>query len=212
MTAITVPDVAETLLGFRAWRWQAPSSLLSVTRGSVPKRQPRTRALLATPDGAWPNDGPLDAVCGKGHPAPDADCACGLYAAYKIDVIAEYVRDAPILGLVQGFGTTVPGDDGFRAEHMTIAALFAVAPEFGIPRQDLDQLADHYHVRVVVPHSATPEDYRMGVRSGFADGWQLDFEGGGVVTGPINPDTPVVQVEQPCPATRHNRMGGGPTP
>jgi hypothetical protein len=187
MTAeVKVPDVPESLLGFRVWRRHQPTlTLWSVTRGDVPKRQPRTRALLATPEGAWPNDKPLGAVCskrdkdGKGHRAPDPDCACGIYATYKIDVIARYVRDAPILGLVQGYGTTVPGDDGFRAEHMKIACLFAVADEFTIQRRDLDWLADHYGVPVVVPHSAAPEDYRMGVRSGFGDGWQLDFEAGG---------------------------------
>jgi hypothetical protein len=75
-------------------------------------------------------------------------------------------------------GTTVPGDDGFRAEQMKIACLFAIAPEFTIQRRDLDLLADRYGIPVITPHSAVPEEYRMGVRSGFADGWQLDFEAG----------------------------------
>ena len=166
MTEIKVPDVPEPLVGFRCWRWYEPTlALLSVTRGTMPKRQPRMRALLATPEGAWPHEGPLDAECDGDHDAtPDADCSCGIYAAYDVDVIAGYIRQAPILGLVQGFGTTVPGDDGFRAEHAKIACLFAVEPEFTIPRRQLDRLAERYGVPVVVPHSDRCEDYRHGVR------------------------------------------------
>jgi hypothetical protein len=56
----TVPDVSEPLLGFRVWRWHQPTlTLFSVTRGTVPKRQPRMRTLLATPEGKWPPDEPL---------------------------------------------------------------------------------------------------------------------------------------------------------
>jgi hypothetical protein len=176
---VNVPDVAESLLGFRVWRWHEPTlTLISVTRGAVPKRQPRMRALLAAPEGAWPHDKPLVAECTKDHPAPDPDCTCGIYATYDIDVITGYIREAPILGLVAAGGTTVPGDNGFRAQEVRVACLFAIAEEFTTARRQLARLADHYRVPVVVPHSASCDDYRHGVRSGFAEGWQLDFETG----------------------------------
>jgi hypothetical protein len=111
----------------------------------VSKHAPRLDTTTGTrtitrPDDAGPKpDNPygLAAECTKDHPAPDPDCACGIYATYDIDVIARYVREAPILGLIQGSGTTVPGDDGYRAQRATIACLFAIADEFTIARRDL---------------------------------------------------------------------------
>ena len=143
------------------------------------------RALMAAPEGAWPDDGPLTARCrqrnkdGDGHLAPDVNCTCGIYATFSLDVIAGYVRQAPILGLVQGFGHTVPHDDGFRAQSVQIACLFAIAEEFTVSPRELDRLAARYNVPVITPHSDHVEDYRHGVRSGFAPGWELDFEAEG---------------------------------
>jgi hypothetical protein len=179
---VKVPDVAETLLGFRCWRVDPLRlTLHSVVVGTMPKRQPAVRQMLAAPEGAWPHDEPLVATCkagGKDHPAPDPDCHCGIYATTSLQVIARYIKEAPVLGLVEGFGTTIPAENGFRAEKMTIACLLAIAPELTVPHRKLDQLADRYGVPVVVPHSDHVDDYRHGVRSGFAPGWQLDFEAG----------------------------------
>jgi hypothetical protein len=183
---VEVPDVAETLLGFRVWRVDPLRlTLHSVVVGAAAKRprQPSVRLMLAAPEGAWPHDGPLVAKCeagkkGETHPAPDPDCTCGVYATTSLQVIARYLKEAPILGLVEGFGTLIPAENGFRAEKVTIACLFAIAPELTVPARKLDQLADRYSVPMVVPHSERVEDYRHGVRSGFAPGWELDFEAG----------------------------------
>ncbi len=54
---------------------------------------------------------------------------------------------------------------------------------FTIPRRDLERLAHAYSVPLLRPISAVPDDYRFGVRSNFAEGWQeveiTDFLGGG---------------------------------
>jgi hypothetical protein len=180
----------ETVLAFRVWRWHEPTATLSsLNAGPMPKRNPAMRHYLAAPEGAWPpkneengSPRPLVAKClSKDHPAPDKGCSCGIYAATNLDVIAGYLSsEAPILGLVQGFGNTViPAEWGWRAERVQVAALLEVAPEFTVSRRQLEKIGDRYGVPVVVPHSVDVEDYRHGVRSGFAPGWELDFEAEG---------------------------------
>jgi len=185
---IVVPDVPETFLGFRVWRYHEPTlTLWSVTRGTMPpKRMPRMRRLLADPDDAWPPDETLVARCdlGKGHKhgVPDKDCTCGVYAATDVDIIAPYLREAPLMGLIQGSGRTIPGEDGWRAARCTVTALFDLPYDHFssvTPRSLVARLADRYRVPVIVPHSDRPDDYRQGVRTGFADGWQLDFHASG---------------------------------
>jgi hypothetical protein len=178
---VVVPDVAEPLLAFRVWRWDrgTPLALWSLNAAG-PKRptaRARLRGLLAVPDGAWPTDGPLLAACDKRgkdgellHRPPDKDCTCGVYAATDINVVAGYIRDAPVLGLVQGSGQVIPADFGWRAEHVRIAALFDIEPGFTIPRKDLHRVADAYHVPLIRPYASRPDDYRHHVRSGFASG------------------------------------------
>jgi len=179
---ITVPDVAEPVLGFRVWRvveGREPT-LWSVTRGEA-KKPPRTRLMLSNPDGAWPPAQTLEATCELGplgkvkdhdEQVPDPDCACGFYATLDLRVIAAYIRGAPVLGLVQGSGRVIPGAPsstslgGFRAQRITIAALFDIAADFTVPRRQLRKLADRYQVRLVRPTSDTAEDYRELVRSG----------------------------------------------
>jgi hypothetical protein len=77
----------------------------------------------------------------------------------------------------------VPAEFGFRAEGVRIAALFDIDCAFTIPRRDLERLAHAYSVPLLRPISAVPDDYRFGVRSNFAEGWQeveiTDFLGGG---------------------------------
>jgi hypothetical protein len=166
------------LLAFRVWAWDRgiPTALWSLN-AKPPRRTQRRgqlRRLLATPEGAWPTDGPLVAKCDQQnkddepHQPPDPKCTCGIYAASSIEVVADYIREAPVLGLVQGGGTTVPGDFGFRAKEVRIVALFDIEPEFTIPRRDLKRLADSYGVPLVRPYSAQPDEYRKDVRDGFS--------------------------------------------
>jgi hypothetical protein len=185
VTKTTIPDVAEPLLAFRVWAWDRGMPLAVWSLNAKPPKRTRARGqlrrLLTTPDGAWPTDAPLPASCsaqtkdGDSHEPPSEKCSCGIYAATAVDIVAQYIREAPVLGLVQGSGTVIPADFGFRAERVHIACLFDIAAEFTIPRRDLQRLADAYNVPLIRPHSAKPDDYRHGVRSRFAAGWHLDF-------------------------------------
>jgi hypothetical protein len=187
LEAIDVPDVAQTLLGFRAWRVRERDlTLWSVTRGDLgPKRSPRQKRqqeLLSNPDGAWPAGEPIHAVCDqlgkkvgkKAHevPADNKGCGCGVYASYDVDVVGGYLRGAPILGLIQGWGKVVPGlpdpttIGGFRAQHAQIVCLFEIAEDFTVSRRQLRKLAERYQVPLLRPHSDVAEDYREVVRSG----------------------------------------------
>jgi hypothetical protein len=179
LEAIDVPDVAATLLGFRVWRVRERDlTLWSVTRGDPGKKPPRHQVLLSNPDGAWPAGEPIHAACDqlgkKGHqvPADKKGCGCGVYASYDVDVVGGYLRGAPILGLIQGWGKVVPGlpdpttIGGFRAQHAQIVCLFEIAEDFTVSRRQLRKLAERYQVPLLRPHSDVAEDYREVVRSG----------------------------------------------
>jgi hypothetical protein len=185
LAADQIPDIAESLLGFRVWRVEERTmSLWSVTRGDL-KKGPRTRRLitnvLANPNGVWPPGEPFEATCeyrdavkDHGDDIPAVGCGCGIYATYDLRILAHYIRDAQVLGLVQGSGRFIAGEPdvttlgGFRAQRATIACLFAISEDFTIPRHRLQKLADRYRVPLVRPHSDTAEDYRPHVRSGWS--------------------------------------------
>jgi hypothetical protein len=216
---VTIPDVAEPLLGFRVWRFGADERLWPVTRGSPPRqlraqsrwRQLRDeeerelRALLADPN-SWRPGVALEATCERliwhhlrdeececrkptrrnpeihidpncpcvlkdyQETVPDPDCTCGIYATYDLEVVAGYVREAQVLGLVQGWGRAVPGESGFRVRHARITCLFALSEDFTIGHRKLHALADRYGVPLVRPWSELAEDYRQAVRTGRWEG------------------------------------------
>jgi hypothetical protein len=170
-----VPDVSDPMLAFRCWVWDrsVPTALWSLNAKPATRTRGRghLRRLLSHPQGSWPTDGPLVARCdkrnkdGEPHQPPEKTCTCGGYAASSVEVIASYIREARVLGLVQGSGKVIPADFGFRAEEVRIAALFDIDRAFTIPRRDLERLADAYSVPLLRPISAVPDDYRFGVTS-----------------------------------------------
>jgi hypothetical protein len=150
-----IPDVAEPPLAFRVWAWDRhlPTTLWSLNAKPLKRNGARgqLRATARHARGAWPTDKPLIARYTKrgkdGKPLrrpSDKDCACGVYSANSIEVVAGYLQEAPVLGLVRGLGTVVPAEFGFRAEGVRIAALFDIdlrvhnpAPRPGAPRPRL---------------------------------------------------------------------------
>jgi hypothetical protein len=178
-----IPDVAEAILGFRVWRFDEDDyTLWSVTQGDYGKNKsdPKRKLLSAAtgaidlPDGFWPKSGTLDATCinKRDHPVPDPNCSCGIYSTYDINVIAQYIRQGPVLGLVQGYGQVInglPDDDsigGFRAEHAKIVCLFSIKEEFTISHRQLRKLGREYNVPVITPWSDLALDYAAAVRNG----------------------------------------------
>lgn len=176
MSDLHIPDVAEPLLGFRVWRFMENDySLWSVTQGDYRKADTK-RTLLSgsTPNGYWPKTGVLEAKClgGHEHDVPDSKCACGIYSTYDVAVIAQYITEGPVLGLVQGYGTCIPGapdDDtlgGFRAQKARMVALFEISEDFTIPHRKLRRLGEEYGIPVIRPWSDRAEDYGAAVRNG----------------------------------------------
>ena len=118
-----LPDVQaltdEPILGWRVWH-------LSVEPGTGPRLRPAGSGL----DGAseWPPMRASIARCGahplrswrrRDHPAPDADCTCGIYASRSL---ADFERGVPaypppcVVGMVSLWGRVIEHSRGWRAE------------------------------------------------------------------------------------------------
>ena len=97
-------------IGWRAWR--------------VVEAEDEVRLASVLYDDMWPVDDPLVAACPSGHTAPDFDCACGIYAAKRLELALPYRvgRDEPgtvgrVVGLVALGGDVIEHADGWRASH-----------------------------------------------------------------------------------------------
>jgi hypothetical protein len=98
----TAPDVAGAVVGWRTWQIRDPD-----------------RALLRSPlqvATVWQPGAPLAARCElRGHPAPDPDCTCGIYAARDpAHVGGVGFGRVTLLGCVALWGTVVEGERGWR--------------------------------------------------------------------------------------------------
>jgi hypothetical protein len=135
------PLVAGSLFGLRTWR------VIADAHGEA----------LAGPlyDTPWPADGEwLHAGCAKAHPAPDADCDCGVHAWHPRlrsarDVMA--VRRV-VPGVLEAQGPVEVHEDGLRAERGRPYALVAMP---GRNAQLVRRLAERYDAEVV--EAARPE-------------------------------------------------------
>jgi hypothetical protein len=92
----------------------------------------RLRAVYKT-DAIW-KPGENVAKCRYNHKETDkytrypmTDCACGFYAFYKDN--NEYASKHRISGVIEGYGQTVIGTKGFRAEKAKIVALHIPRPK-----------------------------------------------------------------------------------
>jgi hypothetical protein len=102
-------EIGETI-GWRAWR--------------VVEDGDELRLASVLYEDVWPLDEPLVAACPSGHPAPDYECACGIYAARRPELALPYRvgRDdartvGRVLGRVALWGDVVEHRDGWRASH-----------------------------------------------------------------------------------------------
>ena len=112
------PDYAEALIGWRVWcvvRTPNGLRLASVIRDQI-----------------WEEGVETVAHCEAGHDAPEADCACGIYAAREPEAVLTYLhgRDEPhtvsrVLGRVLLWGTVVEHEHGWRASHALPLELYA---------------------------------------------------------------------------------------
>jgi hypothetical protein len=177
-----VPDYAETRLGFRLWRFdRVRSVLLSVNAGQMVKKPTWIANAISLPHGEWHPGKPMIGRClrDKKHAGgvPDPDCTCGIYAATELEVVNDYLcNEAPVLGIVELGGRTIPATQGYRSEIGRVAAVLLIDEMFTLEHAVLAKIADRYKVPALVPHSTRPEDYRSDIHQpgfGAADWEQL---------------------------------------
>lgn len=141
----TAPDLIGAVAGFRSWTLRAPEAAA---------KEPVAGSLhpgWTNSDNPWP-PGDFKARCEAHavslydkppHTAPDADCACGIYAVHELSSVPSSPRpppwDArnvevclPVTGVIRAWGDIEVHWEGFRAEF---AEVFAFAPrEADVPR------------------------------------------------------------------------------
>ena len=106
MVEASVHDRAEPVLGWRYWQLSPDRLLRSVTQKWI----------------EWPPDRPLRARCLEvNHPAPDVDCACGVYGTRDLAGLKEhglclFPEVALLIGEVSLWGRVVSDGAGFRGE------------------------------------------------------------------------------------------------
>ena len=122
MSALPVPDAIEPI---RAWRVWAGSAMGD---GTVELRS-LTDAARRT---HWPVGEALHARCMRGrHPAPSAECSCGIYAHRSRGAALAHARATPgsIVGEVELWGRVIEHEHGYRSEYARIRTLWVpVAP------------------------------------------------------------------------------------
>ncbi|MGO9162702.1 MAG: hypothetical protein ACLP7J_18730 [Streptosporangiaceae bacterium] len=169
------PDYPETRLALRAWGLDARRLTVRSLNAATTGKPPWVARAMASPDGDWPHDAPLRAVCKKKAEhekgVPDKDCTCGIYATTDLAVIERYLQqDSPVLGVVELGGRTIPAKQGYRAAVARVAAILLIDPMFTTHHDVLRELADAYRVPALVPHSSDPVEYRdLLTRSSVAD-------------------------------------------
>lgn len=129
----TAPDVPGVVVGWRSWLVRDPE-------------RPRLRSPLQIST-EWPERVPLSARCElRGHPAPDPDCTCGLYAARDPSGVGGVgFGRVTLLGCVALWGDVVEGERGWRAGLGLPLVLFC-GPALGEPART--ELAEAYGVPV----------------------------------------------------------------
>lgn len=108
------------VVGYRAWNWTQKFKLGYGIKG---------RLFSTAFQTDW-KGGQETAFCmgGSGHPgpAPDPNCACGLYVLANMDELDDHVsiNDSLVVGAVVGWGKVIQhGREGWRAQYARILAL-----------------------------------------------------------------------------------------
>jgi hypothetical protein len=102
----SAPLVPGPLYGLRTWR--------VVTHDGRERLSAPQRGTPWTPGEGW-----IEATCGEDHPAPAADCGCGIHAWHPRRASARRILrsrfDLP--GIVEADGAVEVHEDGFRAQR-----------------------------------------------------------------------------------------------
>lgn len=197
---MTTPDFPQTRLALRAWGLdRAAMTVRSLNTPSAGRKASWLAKAMASPEGAWPHGGALEAACPlpprkkkkdeddaefREHgPIPASDCTCGIYATTDLDVINGYLsRQAPVLGVVELGGRVIPATQGYRAAYARVAVILLADEALTEPHGVLRELAAAYRVPAVIPHSADPEDYRelagMPTLAAEAEAWLRQIQEG----------------------------------
>jgi hypothetical protein len=123
------PDLIEALTAFRSWR---------VIDGRL--RSPYQPVFWDEPV--------VEACCPEGHPAPDPDCGCGIYACFEPDHDFPKVDYRAVVGVVSLWGRIEMHDDGMRAEHARVEALAPYRRSSRRLRMEVSSIADDLDVDV----------------------------------------------------------------
>lgn len=101
-------------------------------------------------DFVWSRAGLQAAECPEGHPVPDENHTCGLYASYLLDIINNYTGQSAIspIFLVEASGRIAMHEFGFRSEEMTIRMVGMNDHAQGVYRLAAHQAADYFQVEV----------------------------------------------------------------
>lgn len=91
-------------------------------------RNPDQPATLMGARGSWqPGENHADCQLLQkftaGHKAPVEECGCGFWAYWTRSATSPVLGRFPVLGVIEGYGTTLIGDLGFRCEKARIVAL-----------------------------------------------------------------------------------------
>jgi hypothetical protein len=136
-----------SVLGVRWWTFPAPD--VPYEPFEIPVYGAAHPQLTGNTGYAW-QPGLNEAVCGRGrarpaittasgvtlttaaqempgHEVPEESCACGFWAYWSEQVARThamgYGPGIPVVGVVEGFGRTLIGDKGFRAQKARIVAV-----------------------------------------------------------------------------------------
>jgi hypothetical protein len=174
-------DVVATVLGLRVWRYDRSMGVLcSVNAGQPARHVTWIAKAMASPNGEWSPGGLMLARCSRSvheDGVPDPHCSCGLYATTDLSIVNDYLSPAaPVLGIVELGGRTIPATQGYRAQAARVAGVLLVDEQFTLPHATLVKVAERYKVPALVPHSTQAEDYRSAIHQpgfGVADWEQL---------------------------------------
>jgi hypothetical protein len=148
--AAVAPDLAETVVGFRAWRIvgdQLLSPFIPCTwDGPVMHARcwPAYKRILLGE--GWVHDA---------HPSPHPDCQCGVYAYHRPGAQAYYGEWLWVEGVVSVWGRLEAHRDGLRAEHARIEALSRPPENEPERRRAVTVIAERLDVPLV-PRASLP--------------------------------------------------------
>ncbi len=144
MTATTVPDLIEPVVGFRKWgivrgHLSSPFIPLAWRDREVHARcYPANRTLVF-------GHGWVD----EPHDAPHPECQCGVYAYHRPPPDGPIPYLDRVAGIVTLWGRVEVHGDGMRAQHARVEAL-AVRPHLGSRQVErVDRIASQLAVDVV---------------------------------------------------------------